>query len=131
MARATKAEIKRRETELFKLTLRGGFEGDILDYAVNEYGISESSAYKYISKVYERLEEHSKIIRDRELGKALGRLAELYQMSYKLHDFKVCLAVQKEINALLGLYAPEKTQTESKVEVTINRVTTKAPHGDS
>jgi hypothetical protein len=40
-----------------------------------------------------------------ELGKAIARLNMLFQNSTAIQDFKACLAIQKEINKLLSLYA--------------------------
>ena len=42
---------------------------------------------------------------DRELGTAKTRLAQLYGQAAKVMDFKTALAVQKELNKLLGLHA--------------------------
>jgi hypothetical protein len=38
-----------------------------------------------------------------ELAKALERLNRLYALSLNIQDYKTCLAVQREINSLLGL----------------------------
>lgn len=40
-----------------------------------------------------------------ELGKAIARLNMLFQNSATIQDFKACLAIQKELNKLLSLYA--------------------------
>jgi hypothetical protein len=40
-----------------------------------------------------------------ETGKAIARLNLLFRNSMAIQDFKACLAIQKELNKLLALYA--------------------------
>lgn len=40
-----------------------------------------------------------------ETGKAIARLNMLLQNSVTIQDYKTCLAIQKELNKLLSLYA--------------------------
>jgi hypothetical protein len=40
-----------------------------------------------------------------ETGKAIARLNLLFKNSISIQDFKACLAIQKELNKLLSLYA--------------------------
>ena len=42
---------------------------------------------------------------DIEFGRARSRLDALFLASWKIQDFKACLAIQKEINKLLKLNA--------------------------
>ena len=49
-----------------------------------------------------------------EYSKALRRLEYLYTSSLQLMDFKTALAVQKEINEMLGIKQPVKHLLENK-----------------
>jgi hypothetical protein len=40
---------------------------------------------------------------DQEKGRALSRLNLLFLNSFRIQDFKTCLAIQKEINRMMGL----------------------------
>jgi hypothetical protein len=49
---------------------------------------------------------------DLELAKAIDRLNTLYARSMQIQDYKACLAIQKELNKILDLYARQQDQPE-------------------
>lgn len=70
--------------------------------------------------------------RRNEMLLAYARLTDLYSLNYAKADYKECREIQREINKLLGLNAPERSeiksdiQTEFKVTV-VNKPSTKEP----
>lgn len=111
MAKSTKAEIKRRVKAISTLLLNGASRADILQYATKtDWDVSDGMIDKYIAKANEGFKQSATFDNGVELGKALNRLQRLYMSHLENKDYRDALAVQKEINKLLGLYAPERKE---------------------
>jgi len=114
-----KITVDLRINIVYRLLLKGIDPVDIVQYCSKktEWGVGDRQIYKYIEKAYERLEENSKFVQTRELGRSLSRLHNLYSQSMAIQDYKTALAVQKEINTLLGLEAPKKLNVEGALTI--------------
>jgi len=81
------------------------------------------SIYNYIKRANTVFAEQSKTRIVEEFGKALHRLNSLYNLSLKNQDFKACLAVQQEINKMLGFtnraYVEHINSQNTNVQATI------------
>lgn len=110
--KSNNAEVTQRVHQVYTMVVSGIDTHQILQYASDNWNVSDRTTFSYIAKANKLLAKQSETIRDAELGKAMARLNNLYKSALKIQDFKTCLAVQKEINALLGLYAPAKIQVE-------------------
>lgn len=108
----TRAEQELRITEIYKLLLMRVSRHDILRHVAEKttWGIKERTIEYLISKANARFEAHAKTIRDLELGKAIAGLSDLYSRAHRVQDYKTCLAAQRELNELLGLYAPKRLE---------------------
>lgn len=84
----------------------------VVRYAQDNWGISDRMARGYITKAYKALAAAADYDRQLEVGKAIVRLNGLYMLALESRDLRQALAVQKEINALLGLYVPVRQQLE-------------------
>ena len=62
----------------------------------------------YISAAKQLLIKQSETIHEEQLGLAISRLNNLHEKCIKIQDYKAALAVQKELNTLLGLHKPTK-----------------------
>ena len=104
--RATKAEAQARVEVIFPLVVGGARRIEILQYVTNqtEWGLSVRQIDNYIAKCNDLMETESQTVRQREIGRSLRRLHGLYRKALVVRDMKTALAVQREINALLGLY---------------------------
>ena len=114
-----KAISVERTEEVYKLLIRGYRRYQIIQYA-SDWGISERQIDTYIAKANIKLEEASEVVRNKELGKAITRLNELYKESFEEGNFKDCKDIQKEINTLLGLAEATKLQIDAKVEEAVD-----------
>ena len=114
--KATAAEITKRVNKVYQLLLDGLSRADILEYVAKktEWKVSDGSVDEYIAKATAEIKARSTIVRDEEYGKALERLRMLYSRNIMIQDFKAALAVQKEINELLGLYPAKKIEHGGK-----------------
>jgi hypothetical protein len=54
--------------------------------------------------------------RRNEMLLAYARLTDLYSLSYSNKDYRECREIQREINKLLGLNAPERSEIKSDVQ---------------
>lgn len=110
--RPTKAEIEVRVTEIFKLLMAGVQRHDIRRYVAEKvkWEVPERTLDRYVARATELIRASAAFDRNTELGRAISRLHDLYSRSYRVQDFKTCLTTQRELNELLGLYAPKRLE---------------------
>lgn len=106
---ASKAEITLRVNQVFKLLLTGTETPEIRQFMADKWGVAERTQFRYLARANEQLVAIAATQRDRERGRALARLNMLFRSALQLQDYKTCLQVQREINTLLGLYAPAQS----------------------
>ncbi|MFN7990514.1 MAG: hypothetical protein U0529_23795 [Thermoanaerobaculia bacterium] len=70
---------------------------------------SDRTADWYISKATARFKALAKVDAEKERGRQLSRLEDLYSRLFRIQDYRTALAVLRERNELAGLY-PEKVQ---------------------
>ena len=110
-------------TEIFNLLVLGTSRADILQYCSKkreeskiqtpqnvQWDVGERQIDEYIRHARKRLKQSASYQRDEMLGIAIERLNRLYKDNLKVQDYKGALAVQREINTLLGLHAPQQVQ---------------------
>lgn len=117
--KSTKAEIEQRITLVYDMIVVGSSREQTLQYIANktDWDISSRQVDYYIAAANKRLEENAQFHRARELGKALSRLNTLYQKTLQVQDYARCIAVQRELNQLLGLYEPKQIEIKVNIEV--------------
>lgn len=108
--KATTAEARMRTDIVFKMLVKGASTAEILQFATENWDISERQGAEYIRRANVILARRSQTKHDTELGKAVERLTMLFQSALKLQDYKTCLAVQRELSTLLGLHAPTRSE---------------------
>lgn len=106
----TATEKRRRVNDAFKLLMLGKTSGEITAYLSEKYDVTKRTAERYIAEAGKRVDEIAREEQRDALRMALTRLSDLYATAYKLRDMRTALSVQKEINALLGLYPPQKRE---------------------
>lgn len=79
----------------------------IISEPPESWGITERTMWNYIRRANEIFAEEASFKKKEQFGKAMQRLNMLFLSCYKISDYKSCLAIQIEINKLLGLYSPE------------------------
>jgi hypothetical protein len=115
--KSTNLEVQTRVNQLVSLMVRGITKrSDILEY-VNKWKWPVETITVdnvYIKRAREEFAEISKYEAKFELGLSLTRLNDLYYQALDQQDFKTALAVQKEINDLVGIKAAAKQEVEIK-----------------
>lgn len=123
MAKSSHVEILKRVDLIVKLLAKGLDTKDIIQYCTQKtnWGVNERQVFIYLKKANEYFEEKSQYVRNREFGRALHRLNDLYSKCMSIQDFRGCLAMQKEINALLGIEAPVKYENVGQPQIIITQ----------
>jgi hypothetical protein len=115
--KSTNLEVQTRVNQLVSLMVRGITKrSDILEYVKKWKWTVETVTVDnvYIKRAREEFAEISKYEAKFELGLSLTRLNDLYYQALDQQDFKTALAVQKEINDLVGIKAAAKQEVEIK-----------------
>lgn len=112
-SKASGAQFEDRVNRVFELLLRGMSRRTLLQYVAEktDWEVAERTIDSYIAEATRLMVELGKTKREEELGRAIGRLNQLYYQASEGQDFKACLAIQKEINKLLGLSLEENILT--------------------
>ena len=117
--RNVKIDRIEKVTELLASGLNGG---QIYRLVKEKYGwnVTERSIWNYIRKANEIFAAESKTRIVDEFGKALRRLNMLFASSFKIQDYKACLAIQIEINKLLGFTTKSTVEHTGQVSTNIS-----------
>lgn len=108
----TKAEHEQRLSQIHALLVNNLSRKDICRYVSEKttWGLTERSIDRYIAEATKMIQASAAFSRDLELGKAIARINDLYSRAHRVQDYKTCLAVQRELSELLGLYAPKRME---------------------
>lgn len=110
--RVDASQANERVSKIYELKVLGLSRAEIIQYVSEktEWNITDRQIDNYILQATERLKAQAEYESNEQLGMAISRLNKLYQSNLKVQDYKGALAVQRELNSLLGLHAPQKVQ---------------------
>jgi hypothetical protein len=109
--KATKAVVKQRVEEVFRLRLGGAGFADILQHASapeQAWGVSERQLWNYIAAADRLIEERFDAKAPHLLNLHLLRRNQLYAHAVGAGDFRTALAVLDSEAKLEGLFPPTK-----------------------
>jgi len=103
--RLTRTELEKRISQVADLLLVGMNRQDVARYVREKtnWRISRATREEYIEAAQEMISDEADEGKRYRRQQSLCRLDDLYKKSTAIQDYKTCLAVQKEINRLLGL----------------------------
>ena len=104
--RATVAEKESRINKVYGMLLNGASRAQVVQFTT-EWGLTIRQIDTYIAEANQLIEAEGKVSRSRELGRAVGRLNNIYARSVAVQDYQRAIAAQKELNMIFGLYAPK------------------------
>lgn len=111
MPKSTSVETEARISKVYEMLISGAKRAEILQYATKkEWGVDDRQVDNYIARAKHAISQQSEVKRNYILGTARARLNLLFYRALNIQDYKTALAVQKEINALEGLNAPQKIE---------------------
>lgn len=107
----TSLERDQRVNEVLTLILQGATTHEIKKYCKTKYDVNKSAVYDYIGDAKDILKENFEKTFDVESFKAeiYNRLENLYRQNMDIDDLKECRNIIKDINLMLGLNAPVKS----------------------
>ncbi len=108
--RPTRAEREQRVGQIFGLLIAGASRRNILQFVSEKttWNLTERSVDNLIAISTKKIMASAAFTRDLELGLAIAQLHDIYAKSYRIQDYKTCIAARKELSELLGLYAPKQ-----------------------
>jgi hypothetical protein len=107
----TKAEVRRRVEEVFKLRLGGAEFADVREYALapeHAWGVSDGQLWRCIAAADKLVKERFDAKADHLLARHLLQRRQPYAHALGAGDFRTALAVLKDEADLEGLYLPKK-----------------------
>jgi hypothetical protein len=102
--KASTLEYQQRIANIYNMLLSGYTTADVIRYCDEVYKVGLRSSEKMIAIARERILEEGKREYAKEFALAIARLTNLYLAAKKEKRYNTCLGVQREINALCGLY---------------------------
>jgi hypothetical protein len=109
--KSTKAEVRRRVNEVFKLRLGGAEFLDIREYAdapERRWGVSDTQLRRYIAAADALCRKYFDARADHLLARHLLQRRQLHAHCMGAGDYRTALAVLKDEAELEGLYPPQK-----------------------
>jgi len=103
-AQIKKTELLQRTAKVAELLMQGLTGGQIWQYASEKlhWKTSERNIYRYMKIANEQFAQEAQAKHTEEFGKALRRLNYLFANCLKIQDYKGALAMQREINEMMG-----------------------------
>jgi hypothetical protein len=110
--RSTAAEVAQRIDTIMTMLLRGAPRKEMVGFAEEMWGVSDTTADNYIAKATAQIETIVQPRREYEFGLMRTRLEDLYAKTTKIQDYYTALRVLKQIADLTGVDAPTKAEAE-------------------
>ena len=103
MGRSTKVEKNFRVDTVYKLLSEGNSRGQILQFAANEWNVSDRQIDTYIANAREKLLADAEMERPAWVAEALQRLRTYEQAAYKNRQNQVAINAVQAQAKLIGL----------------------------
>jgi hypothetical protein len=115
-SKATNAQADIRRATVFEMLTKGSSRGYIVQYAAKTWQVNARQCDEYISQATAQIKDlYGEEYKTNLIEKHLAKLNDLYMKSYTIEDFRECRNLIETEAKLLGLFAPIKTQSESKL----------------
>ena len=108
--RSNKVELQSRVNDVCERLLSGQKRSDIVHFATEAWGISERQVDDYLAKARDAIANSNVVHRDFEIARALVRMNQIFNKAESAEDYKTAILAQQEINKLLALYMPTRSE---------------------
>ena len=116
--RISAAQLAERVATVAELVCAGLTDSEVARYIRTKTTWGEVTPAEifdeYVDRARQAIRANAEPDQTYRLGQSLSRLDDLYKKSSAIQDYKTCLAVQKEINRLLGLDEEEGPAVQSE-----------------
>ena len=103
MGRSTKVEKNFRVDTVYKLLSEGNSRGQILQFAANQWNVSDRQVDTYIAEARDKLLADAEMERPAWVAEALQRLRTYEQAAYKSRQNQVAINAVQAQAKLIGL----------------------------
>ena len=103
MAKANINTVNQRVILIANMLVEGKSRSSIIHYSSDNWNIGERQVDKYISKAREIITKETIRNLEFDYAKAIKRYEDLYRKALEIEDYRLALAVNKEISNLQGL----------------------------
>jgi len=103
MGRSTKVEKNFRVDTVYKLLSEGNSRGQILQFAANQWNVSDRQVDTYIAEARDKLLADCELERPAWVAEALQRLRTYEQAAYKSRQNQVAINAVQAAAKLIGL----------------------------
>lgn len=108
-SKPTNFEVQKRVDKVFDMLMNGLPRARILQFASEKgWDVTDRTVDSYIRAARKLFAQAALTQKQEQIGIAISRLNNLYEKCMMIQDYKAALAVQKEMNTLLGLHEPAK-----------------------
>lgn len=104
--KANDEEIILRVESVYKMILKGKTRAQILRNAAENWGVAERQGEEYLSRARALMLEDFTKERQEHLALAVERMNMVFGVSFDASDYQGAISAQREINKIIGLYAP-------------------------
>jgi hypothetical protein len=95
--------LELRVLKVVSMVEEGVSRPEILLHCITEYGVSRSTADRYIEEAYEHFKNAYQPHMQRSAEIARRRLETIYQKAMKKEDYRTALIAQSQLNKIQGL----------------------------
>ncbi len=125
-SKSNRYTITKRVEMLIKDLCKGLPTFELVEKYTKLWNISDRQYFLYQLKAQKKLDKHAEFVASTELGKSIKRLESMLNTAIEFGDLKNGLAIQKELNELLGLKKPTVIKNENVTETVVRFVETDA-----
>lgn len=104
MAKSSKYIINQRVSEVADMLIEGKSRNGIIQYGTKCWKVGERQIDKYIAKARDVIQQEITKDLGFDYAKSIKRYENLYSKAYEVKDYRLALAVNKELSTIQGLY---------------------------
>lgn len=117
--KATETEIALRIEEVKRLLLTAQTRARILQYAAEKWQLSERQTDTYIARARREIKQEVDKRAPHALSTNLARREDIYRHALNTGDFRLALDILKDIDKVLGHYAPEESKQSGEIKIKV------------
>lgn len=104
MAKSSKHIVNQRINEIAEMLIEGKSRNGIIQYSSGCWELGERQIDKYIAKARDLIQQEITKDLGFDYAKSIKRFESLYHKAYEGKDYRLALAVNKELSTIQGLY---------------------------
>lgn len=112
MGAISEAELTQRIAQVAEWMMVPYTSGEIVRLCKTEWDVNRATSFRYIAEANKMIVEEATEDIAAEVKKAKTRLERITRKAEEDKEYQASIAAQRELNKLMGLAAPEKTEVK-------------------